>query len=131
MADESDEQSALVKWAYMYRIAGEGIPLTATVGTYLFSVPNGGLRDPGTAIKLQREGCKPGVYDLVFALPRGKYHGAFIEMKANVGRLSPEQENFGALMRGVGYYCAECYGWDAARGELQRYLQLGPFKWPT
>jgi hypothetical protein len=125
--DESAEQAAFVQWAYLYRIAGEGIPLSATLGTYLFSIPNGGLRDIGTAQILRKEGQKAGVYDLYFALPRGRYHGAFIEMKAIDGVLSEEQKHFANVMRGVGYLCCECFTQEQARIEMQRYLQLGPY----
>ena len=47
----------------------------------LFSVPNGGSRNRLEAVRLKREGIVAGVSDLLFLVPRGKYHGLCIEMK--------------------------------------------------
>jgi hypothetical protein len=126
--EESANCQAFVQWANLFKIAGEGMPKDATVATYLWHVPNGGEREIAEASRLRLEGVKAGVYDYTFALPRGKFHGAFIEMKSAAGDLSADQKKFGANMRGMGYYVTECFSWEAARQEIQRYLQLGPFR---
>lgn len=128
--EESAHCKAFVQWAYLFKIAGEGMPKDATVATYLWHTPNEGERDISTGGQLRAEGVKAGVYDYTFALPRGKYHGAFLEMKSAAGVLSADQKKFGANMRGVGYYVTECFSWEVARQEIQRYLQLGPFRDP-
>jgi hypothetical protein len=41
--------------------------------------------------KLKQMGCKSGIQDLIFAEPRGIYHGLFIELKSKTGVASKEQ----------------------------------------
>jgi len=53
------------------------------------SVPNGGLRAKTTATTLKREGALAGVCDLF--IPELLL---YVEMKAEKGRLSPEQKKF-------------------------------------
>jgi hypothetical protein len=57
-----------------------------------FAVPNGGHRHIATARKLKAEGVRPGVPDLVFCLPGGRFAG--LELKASKGRLSEHQRGF-------------------------------------
>lgn len=57
-----------------------------------FAVPNGGHRHIRTATKLKAEGVRPGVPDLCFVLPGGRFAG--LELKSKKGRLSPEQKAF-------------------------------------
>ncbi len=51
----------------------------------VYAVPNGGGRTGWDATRLKAEGVLPGVPDLVFAEPRGVYHGLYVEMKRTVG----------------------------------------------
>ena len=57
-----------------------------------FAVPNGGLRHIRVAAKLKAEGVRPGVPDLCFILPGGRFAG--LELKSSKGRLSEEQKAF-------------------------------------
>jgi hypothetical protein len=81
---ESDLQSLCVKWFriqypnYKYR---------------LFAIPNGGLRNIRTAVRLKREGVLAGVPDLFLAVPKLHYGGLFIELKnGNSGKLTDHQK---------------------------------------
>lgn len=57
-----------------------------------FAVPNGGARHIRVATKLKAEGVNPGVPDLVFVLPGGRFAG--LELKSEDGRLSAHQKAF-------------------------------------
>ena len=68
-----------------------------------FHVPNGGSRSSKIingkrvcleGIKLKKMGAKAGVSDWIILEPRGKYHGACIELKSPTGRLSDSQSYF-------------------------------------
>lgn len=72
----------------------------------LIAIPNGGKRSKITAGKLKAEGVVAGVPDLMLCVPRGKYHGMFIEMK-NGHRNQPtdSQKRMMRLLTRQGYYC--------------------------
>lgn len=88
----------------------------------LFAIPNGGLRDKITAAKLKAEGVKAGVSDLFFPVPRGKWHGLFIEMKKPGEKATPQQVQFITDMQKLGYAACVCVGWEVARDVLLAYL---------
>jgi hypothetical protein len=59
----------------------------------LFAIPNGGARHKAIAGKLRAEGVRAGVPDICLPVPRGEYHGLFIELKRpKGGHVSEEQE---------------------------------------
>lgn len=128
-APEHAEQVAVVQWAELVTVPGLG-----RLGDYLFAVPNGSYlgRDARTRAivmrKLKAAGLKPGVPDLLLALPRGAWHGLFIEMKRRGGRVSEDQVAWRDRLRGVGYAAEVCEGADAARAVIRRYLASGPVR---
>ena len=80
---EEQEQRLLLAWA-----ARTGRPELRL----LHAIPNGGKRLKSEAARLQAMGVKPGVPDLCLPVPRGKYHGLYIELKRLYGgRVSPAQ----------------------------------------
>ena len=110
---EHNEQVALFKWVEL-----SGIPELKL----LHAVPNGGKRDIVTAIKLRNEGVKPGVPDMFLPVARNGWHGLFIEMKTEEGRLSPLQKEWIAELEKQGYFVAVCRGWEMAKETLKEYL---------
>jgi len=78
---------------------------------------------------LKARGLKPGVSDVMIALPRGRYHGAFLELKFNDSSpVSKEQGDFVNLMEVSGYRAAIKVGYAAAVAFVIEYMALGPFK---
>jgi len=117
---------------------------------WFHAIPNGGPRDAITAGKLKVEGVKKGVLDCFLPLPMEEpknsnfatlttYCGLYIELKrpktekegvrkARIidqqgGTLSPEQTEFVAYARGVGYAVSVCYHWRSAADDLQSYIE--------
>lgn len=113
---EHDEQVAVVRYArerYGH-----------VTGFLIFAVPNGGSRHIAEARRLTCEGVTKGVPDLCIPLPRGLYHGLFIEMKRRKGGVvSPEQREICGLLERNGYMVRVCKGSDEAIAVLDQYMQ--------
>lgn len=119
---ESAEQSALFQWA---RFATATVPELRL----LYAIPNGGHRLKSAAVRLKREGVRPGVPDVCLPVPRGAYGACYLELKRPYstgkprGRASPEQLWWLGELQAVGNYAAIAYGWAEARDMLMAYLQ--------
>lgn len=100
----------------------------------LILIPNGeerkseinkkGRRYSMGAQRLRDEGLEPGSSDYFLAVPRGGFHGFWIEMKAKDGEKQPTQVEFGDRMISLGYQFAFLYGWEAASKAIVEYLNL-------
>ena len=73
---------------------------------------------------LKQQGVKSGVPDLCLPVPRGRYHGLYIEMKTESGHTTAVQEWWGERLQAQGYAWRVCHGWQAAVALLKWYLQL-------
>ena len=111
---EHTEQVAVIQW-YRYQYP--------KYAKYLFSIPNGGVRHIGTAVKLKAEGGLSGISDLFLMMPTNKYHGLFIEMKVKGGKLSDSQKEFIGNATLMGYQAVVCYGFEQAKDAINNYLQ--------
>lgn len=90
----------------------------------LFAIPNGGDRNILVAAKLKKEGVRRGVPDMFLALPRGGWHGLFIEMKRRRGGVvSREQKEYIAALNAAGYRACVCRGCDEAFEAIRNYLK--------
>ena len=91
---------------------------------WLFAIANGGSRHILEAINLIRQGVKRGVSDMFLPLPKGKYHGLFIELKVGRNKPTPEQKQFIEYSNKVGYLAKVCYGHKEAIELIEKYLNL-------
>ena len=73
---------------------------------------------------LKLMGGRAGVPDLCLPVPRGKYHGLYIELKTVTGRATAEQEWWGDRLLEQGYFWEVCHGWESAVRVLEWYLEL-------
>lgn len=95
----------------------------------LFAIPNGGSRGGNVmqriinGRKLKMEGVKRGIPDLFLPVPRGSYHGLFIEMKVKPNGMTKEQKEWFVKLTNSGYKCVCCYSADEAFLTLCNYLQ--------
>ena len=113
---EHDEQVALFRWAEVAQYQHPELAL-------LYAIPNGGHRHKAVAAKLKAEGVRKGVPDICLPVPRGRWHGLYIEMKTPTGTVRPEQKRWLAALRSQGYDAAVCRGWESARRFIEEYLQ--------
>lgn len=125
---EHGEQVALIEWSARSRHLYPVAPGLSALDL-LFAIPNAGGFSGGFAAnvvrvkRLKREGVRPGVPDLMLAMPAGGWPGLFIEMKRASGSYaSPEQREFMEKLRRVGYLAVVCNGFDEARVVIDYYL---------
>ncbi|RKR02609.1 VRR-NUC domain-containing protein [Kushneria sinocarnis] len=123
---EGSEQKALISWLrgeYLRKSqVGQAWPAT-------YHVPNGGHRHKATAGGLKAQGVKAGVSDLVVAVPRGGWHGLYIEFKATPPRHAGLQDSQHEWLAGVeshGYCAVLARGLEEARAVLREYMALPP-----
>lgn len=112
---EHAEQVALFRWAGLARTRHPELAL-------LFAIPNGGHRHIQVARRLKAEGVRPGVPDICLPVPRGGWHGLYLELKTATGATSSEQRSWLEALAAQGYRVAVCRGWEAARECLRAYL---------
>lgn len=113
---EENEQATLFCWAEWQKSTIPELEL-------MYAIPNGGYRHLKTAVALKRTGTRAGVPDICLPVPRGGYHGMYIEMKRRKGGvISDQQHDWIQALTGQGYYCAVCRGWEVAKDEITKYL---------
>jgi hypothetical protein len=115
---EAQEQADLIEWAescVRLKIHPE-LKL-------LHAIPNGGSRDIREAKNLKRQGVKAGVPDLCLPVPKGAYHGLYIEMKVGRNKPSAKQKEWLAALAANGYAACVCYGAAEARRYIEKYLR--------
>lgn len=90
----------------------------------MFHIPNGGSRNRLEAISLKRQGVKRGIPDIFLAVPRGNFHGIFIEMKSTTGKLSKHQKIMINLLLERGYMVHVCRSSEEAKSIIGSYLDI-------
>jgi len=73
-------------------------------------------------MRLRELGLCPGEPDLFFAIPVSPYHGLYIEMKTQGGRISPIQKEVHDDLREMGFLVMVCWTSNAAIAAIQSYL---------
>lgn len=81
-------------------------------------------------------GVRSGFPDLILTVPRGYYHGLFLELKREsvyskrnpLAGLSENQINFKDFLNSQGYLSVVCYGHHDAIKTLQIYLNRSSHK---
>ena len=89
---------------------------------FLFHIPNESIGGQGWIVRNRQMGVKSGVPDLFYPVPMHGYHGLFIEMKTEKGRLSKEQKQWIDVLTTFGYRGVVAYGWMEARKALEEYV---------
>lgn len=117
---EHTEQVALIQW---FRLQHK------KYAKCLFSIPNGAHLAGDARLRaikmnnLKASGLVPGVSDLMLMIPKGSYHGLFLEMKVKGGKLSDSQKEFMTVATLMGYQAVVCYGFDEAKDAITEYLK--------
>lgn len=114
---ETDLQYQLIQWfAHTH-------PKLYRRGT-LIAIPNAGKRGRKAAKQMKREGLWKGAADLVLFLPRGKFHGAVLEMKADGGVVSDDQSEWLEYRSEDGYHAGVAWTYDDGTRFFDEYLAL-------
>ena len=90
----------------------------------LYHVPNGGSRNKIEAANLKKQGVRAGVPDLCLPVPKGKYHGLYIEMKYGSNKPTQKQNEWITNLKKYGYAVSICWSCEAAVEEIEKYLNL-------
>lgn len=121
---EFEIQSALVEYAYCL-----------SVGNCLIYIPNEQIifsksvrliqsHKMGWWNKLKKMGFKKGIADLFLALPKGDYHGLFLEIKRKGNYLNSEQKLFLKQSSKNNYACDVAYTVEEGMKIFDHYLGL-------
>lgn len=113
--NEHQHQCAVIEWARLHRQRWPEL-------NYLYAIPNGAHTTDNNRARLVREGLIRGVSDLHLPIPRGCYHGLWIEMKILSGRVSEEQTAWLLAMKGYGHQVTVAYSWISAVQVIEEYL---------
>ena len=120
---EHDEQCLLFAWAALVAPKHPELRL-------LYAIPNaggyrGGFKSNVVRVaRAKREGVRKGVPDICLPVPRGSYHGLYVELKAKGGRVKPEQREWLHALQEKGYAAHLCVGWEDAKETIESYLKL-------
>lgn len=121
MGYEASMQAAFFQW--VDTVKGR-VPDLA----YCAHWPNGEYRDKATAVKLQAMGVRRGPLDVWLYVRRGRHVGMAFDFKSPSGKLTPEQIDWVAHLRGQGWYVATFTNWVIAAREVADYLGVA---WDT
>lgn len=113
---EAADQEAVFQWAALNLVRYPELEM-------LHHIPNGGSRNKLEAANLKRQGVKSGVPDLSLPVPRGKYHGLYIELKHGKNKLSDSQREWIFNLNHYGYLALCVYGWENAVKIIELYLK--------
>ena len=116
---ESREQSDVIAWANQCATLGIHPELE-----WLHAIPNGGKRNKIEAAHLKAQGVKSGVPDLFLPVPKGDYHGLYIEMKVNKNKPTDNQIKWLSALSRFGYATAVCYNAKEARDKIEKYISI-------
>ena len=114
---EDAAQAEVIRWARMRQATAPELEL-------LYHIPNGGSRGLLEAVRLKRQGVKPGIPDLHLPIARGGYIGLWIEMKTATGRLSEDQRRIIAMLRAEGNRVEVCRSAADAVEVLEDYMRV-------
>ena len=147
---EHAHQTALFAWCAVARIHGfdvadawaEGAKLPAQLTKdedakvpeleWFHAIHNQGHGDKVRGGMAKAEGVRKGIADTFLPVPRGNWHGLYIEMKKPAekpksstakGGVSDDQAQFGAYCNANGYGWAVCYSWREAADTLRHYIE--------
>ena len=113
---ESAHQAQVVEWSKWAYKTGK-YPMLNMLHCSL-----NGVKLSGTQAKIAKgQGMLSGVPDLFLPVPKNGYHGLFIEMKSEKGRVTENQHWFLTNAESVGYKTVICYSAKEAISAIEAY----------
>lgn len=123
---ESAHQAQVVEWSKWAYKTGK-YPMLNMLHCSL-----NGVKLSGTQAKIAKgQGMLSGVPDLFLPVPKKGFHGLFIEMKSEKGRLTDNQHWFLTNAESLGYKTAVCYSAKEAISAIQAYYDQETIKGTT
>ena len=123
---ESAHQAQVVEWSRWAYKTGK-YPMLNMLHCSL-----NGVKLSGTQAKIAKgQGMLSGVPDLFLPVPKNGFHGLFIEMKSEKGRLTENQHWFLTNAESVGYKTAVCYSAKEAISAIEAYYSQETIKGTT
>ena len=115
---ESAYQTQVVEWSrWAYKANPSRYPMLNMLHCSL-----NGVKLSGTQAKIAKgQGMLSGVPDLFLPVPKNGYHGLFIEMKSEKGRVTENQHWFLTNADSVGYKTVICYSAKEAISAIEAY----------
>ena len=113
---ESAHQAQVVEWSRWAYKTGK-YPMLNMLHCSL----NGVKLTKTQAVIAKSQGMLSGVPDLFLPVPRGKYHGLYIEMKHGTNTLTDNQKKFLKNAANVGYAVSVCYSAQEAIKRIEDY----------
>lgn len=113
---EFDMQCALFAWAdLLVRVYPELLLLRGSM--------NGVHLSKAQAVKAKKAGNLKGEHDITLLVPRGRFTGLSIELKAGDNLPTSDQLNYGSLLEAQGWYVSYHWDWVKAADLIIRYLE--------
>jgi hypothetical protein len=113
---ESAHQAQVVEWSRWAYKTGK-YPMLNMLHCSL-----NGVKLSGTQAKIAKgQGMLSGVPDLFLPVPKNGFHGLFIEMKSEKGRVTENQHWFLNNAESLGYKTAVCYSAKEAIKRIEDY----------
>ena len=117
---EDQIQQAVIRWSQQ-----AGVRKMFPQLALLYHIPNERKCTPQQGARLKRMGVKSGVPDLHLPVARGVYHGLYLEMKTEKGRVSANQMWWLERLRENGCCCVVWSSLEDATHTLVTYLTEG------
>ena len=115
---ESAHQASVIEWA---KWAIKANPSRYPHLDMLHCSLNG-VKLSGTQAKVAKgQGMLSGVPDLFLPVPKNGFHGLYIEMKSEKGKITDNQHWFLTNAEGLGYKTVVCYSANEAISAIQAY----------
>ena len=113
---ESIQQAQVIEWSRWAYKTGK-YPMLNMLHCSL-----NGVKLSGTQAKVAKgQGMLSGVPDLFLPVPKNGFHGLFIEMKSEKGRVTENQHWFLTNAESVGYKAVVCYSAKEAISAIEAY----------
>ncbi|HNH45327.1 MAG TPA: VRR-NUC domain-containing protein [Agitococcus sp.] len=115
---ESAHQAQVIEWSrWAYKANPSRYPMLNMLHCSL-----NGVKLSGTQAKVAKgQGMLSGVPDLFLPVPKNGFHGLFIEMKSEKGRVTENQHWFLTNAESVGYKAVVCYSAKEAISAIEAY----------
>ncbi len=90
--------------------------------TIIAAIPNGGDRTASERVRLHSEGVLAGMPDLCVLEAKNGFHGLFVEMKTDTGKVSSKQSDIKLQLNAKGYKAVVARSAAEAIKTIEEYL---------